>query len=172
MKKYFLPLLTLAVAFALSCTSKPAPKVSKDVNVSVDVPAKIIVSNANKILSRLPLKNFEYKSSKIPKQEWEKWTESAAPIVEDIIEKLPDGYVLQITGHADISGPELPVGEKPGNIKISTDRAKSVWTSLFRRGINSTDITYRGVGSSELTYKCNPRDSCQRRVTFQAVSEK
>jgi flagellar motor protein MotB len=172
MKKYCLPLLAFTVAFTLSCMSKPAPKVSKDVDVSADVTNNVIVSNSNKILSRFPVKNFEYKSSIIPAQEWEKWTESAAPIVEDIIGKLPDGYVLQITGHADTSGPEEPVGDKPGNIKISSDRAKAVWTALFRRGIDATDITYRGVGSSKLTYKCNPRDACQRRVTFMVITEK
>jgi outer membrane protein OmpA-like peptidoglycan-associated protein len=97
------------------------------------------------------------------------WAKAAAPVVKEVINNLPEGYVLQVTGHSDGRGPEDPVGAKPGNIKISTDRAKAVYDSLGRQGITSPKMTYKGIGSSEPISGIDPDDAQQRRVTFKVV---
>ena len=60
---------------------------------------------------------------------------------------------------------------KPGNIKISTDRAKTVYDALLNANISSPKLTYKGVGSDELLPDYDPRAGEQRRVTFKIVPE-
>ncbi len=161
MKKYLLVLLVIGVAFALSCAGSQMTDVSD--------PNAMFAATSNQSLAKVPVKGFDYKSSKVPAQEWDQWADAAAPVVKGILDKLPDGYVLQVTGHADARGPEERMGAKPGNIKISADRAKAVYDALRRKGIESPNMTYKGVGSSEPTADCDPQDPCQRRVTFKVV---
>lgn len=153
--------LSLICSFAFTGCSK---QVKTDTKPAFDVDAWVKASN--KQLEKVPVEGFEYKSSKVPAQNWDKWAVTAAPVVSGIISKMPDGYVLQIVGHTDGRGPEEPVGDKPGNIKISTDRAKSVYNSLAKKGITSPKLTYKGAGSAEPLQGVDPRDASQRRVTF------
>ena len=161
MKKYLLILLALTVAFAMSCAGTQMADISD--------PNTMFVSTSNQSLAKIPVSGFGYKKSNVPAQEWDKWADAAAPIVKGILDKLPEGYVLQVTGHADARGPEEPVGRKPGNIKISNDRAKAVYDALRNKGIDSPTMIYKGIGSSEPTADCDPRDPCQRRVSFKVV---
>jgi len=162
MRKYVVVLLVLAVAAAISCKG----------GQGVGDPNSMFVSASNQSLAKIPMEGFGYKSSTLPPQEWDKWATAAAPVVKEIITKLPDGYVLQVTGHADSRGPEERVGAKPGNLKISDDRAKVVFNSLKKKGIDSPKMTYKGIGSSETTGECGSTDPCQRRVTFKVVPKK
>ena len=155
--------IAFALIFAVGCASTPAQQEVK--------PAVPDISSQNEQLSQYPISGFAYKSSKLDTAKWDKWAERAAPIVQEILNKLPEGYVLQVTGHADASGPEEPVGNKPGNIKISTDRAKTVYDALGRANISSPKMTYKGVGSDELLPQYDPRAAEQRRVTFKIVPE-
>jgi len=151
------------LAFALSCTQqvvKEQPKVAAD-NTFLPV--------SNSQLSKFPVSGFAYKSAKVPAQEWDKWAVVAAPAVKGIVDNIPDGYVLEVRGHTDARGPESAMGDKPGNLKISTDRAKAVYDSLSKAGIKSNKITYRGVGSSQPLANADPSSAQQRRVTFMIV---
>ncbi|MDY6935663.1 MAG: OmpA family protein [Spirochaetota bacterium] len=163
MKKNLILLLSIILVWTIGCASKKEV-VKKDI-----VDPNVMISNQNEQLTRFPIGGFGYKSSRLPSQEWRDWAEAAKPIVEDVITKIPEGYVLQVTGHADASGPEEPVGNKPGNIKISNDRARTVFNALQNAGINSSKLTYKGVGSSDLLYTEDPRSPKQRRVTFKVV---
>lgn len=127
------------------------------------------VQTSNEQLSKYPLSGFGYKSSKIEKQEWEKWAATAAPVIKGILEKLPEGYAIEVRGHTDGRGPEQPQGNKPGNLQISENRAKTVYDSLVGAGITSPKLKYRGVGSSELLAGVDPKDPKHRRVTFVVV---
>ncbi len=166
MKKLSLMVTVIAVIFMVACGTSPEVKQpAGDPNVA-------LVSAQNKQLEKIPVTGFAYKSAVVPKQDWDKWATAAAPVVKEVLNKLPEGYVLQVTGHADGSGPEEPVGNKPGNIKISTDRAKAVYNALKAKGIDSPKMTYKGVGSSELLPGVDPRDGANRRVTFKVVPKK
>lgn len=163
MKKVNAMLFLFAFIFAFGCASAPAPEPAKDSGVDV--------SSLNRQLSDHSIGGFAYKSSKLDTAKWDRWARTAAPLVKEIISKLPEGYVLQATGHADASGPEEPTGNKPGNIKISTDRAKAVYDALKRANIDSPKVTYKGIGSDELLSEFDSRAAEQRRVTFKIVPE-
>jgi outer membrane protein OmpA-like peptidoglycan-associated protein len=151
-------LFTLIIAIFL-ITSCAKEQVKEPAKVGVD---DTFVPASNTQLSKYPVAGFAYKSSKVPPQEWDRWAKIAAPVVKEILNKLPDG-------HADASGPETAEGDKPGNMKISADRAKAVYDSLGKSGISSSKITYRGVGSSEPLSRADPNSGEQRRVTFVIV---
>src|SRR4030042_59476 len=127
------------------------------------------IKASNNQLAKYPMDGFAYKSSQLPAQQWTQWARIASPVVKEIVGKIPDGYALEIRGHADARGPEDPEGNKPGNIKISTDRAKAVYNALATAGIKSSKIKYRGLGSSETMPGADARGAQQRRVTFVIV---
>jgi outer membrane protein OmpA-like peptidoglycan-associated protein len=164
MKKSNVKLFLFALIFAFGCASAPAPEPKKDVGIDL--------SSQNKQLSDYSIGGFAYKSSKLDTAKWDVWATKASPVVKEIISKLPEGYILQVTGHTDGSGPEEATGEKPGNIKISTDRAKTVYDALKRANINTSKITYKGIGSDELLNEFDPKAAQQRRVTFKIVQNK
>ncbi len=167
MKRISLVILSLTIALFIACESAPK-KEPPPKKVSTDT-SSIFVKSSNEQLAKIPVAGFGYKSSKVPAQKWNKFAKDAAPIIKKIIDNLPEGYVLQVTGHADSRGPEEPVGRKPGNIKISTDRAKAVYNALRKEGIDSPNMTYKGVGSSEPIEGVDSADDSQRRVTFRVV---
>ncbi|HNW29949.1 MAG TPA: OmpA family protein [Spirochaetota bacterium] len=155
--------IIIAAIFIVSCAKEQVKEPEK---VGVDTN---IVQVSNEQLAKYPVTGFAYKSSKVPPQSWDKWAKVAAPVVKGILDKLPEGYALEIRGHTDGRGPETAEGAKPGNMKISTDRAKAVYDSLGKAGITSPKLTYRGVGSSEPLSGADPKGAEQRRVTFQVV---
>ena len=141
----------------------------EDPNVTSNVDWNAWVTTSNDQLAKYPVSGFGYKSSKVSKSKWDRWAKDAAPIVKEILNKIPKDYVLQVTGHTDASGPEEPVGDKPGNIKISGDRAKTVHGALVRAGVNSPNLTHKGIGSADPLSGISSRSGKQRRVTFKVV---
>lgn len=131
--------------------------------------AGAVVAASNKQLAKYPIGGFAYKSSTVEPLNWSKWAKVATPIVSGILDKLPEGYVMECRGHADARGPEEPEGNKPGNLKISRDRAKAVYNALAAEGLKTNKITYRGVGSSEPLAGYASTAAQQRRVTFVIV---
>lgn len=153
--------VVVAAFFVISCGSGQT--------VDATGPAAAFVKASNSQLAKYPIGGFAYKSSTMPQQQWTQWARVAAPIVKNILDKVPSGYALEVRGHADARGPESPEGNKPGNIRISTDRAKAVYNALGGQGIKSSKLTYRGVGSSELIPGIDSGSARHRRVTFQIV---
>jgi outer membrane protein OmpA-like peptidoglycan-associated protein len=164
MKKIFsLFIVIMAFIFLSSCAQEQVKKPDK---VGADT---TVIGASNDQLSKYPVAGFAYKSSKVPAQEWDKWAKVAAPVIKGIVDKIPDGYVMEVRGHTDARGPAEAEGNKPGNSKISTDRAKAVYNSLAKAGIKSDKITYRGVGSTEPKPGVDANSAEQRRVTFVIV---
>ena len=160
MRYTFLSLLVAGILL-LGCASG---EVIKD-----EIDSGAIISAQNEQLSKIPFSGFSYKSSRLPSSNWRRWATGSKPVIEEVISKIPDGYVLQVTGHSDASGPEEPVGNKPGNIKISSDRALTVYKALRGANIDSTKLTYKGIGSSDILNSYDSRAAEQRRVTFMVV---
>jgi outer membrane protein OmpA-like peptidoglycan-associated protein len=167
MKNKFKFSFLVVFVFAIGCASTPPPQTQVKEDTSARMPD---ISSQNEQLTNYSIGGFGYKSSELDSTKWDAWAQKAAPIVKEIIDKLPEGYILQVTGHADASGPEEPEGDKPGNIKLSADRAKAVFDALKKAGIDSPKIKYKGLGSSELLNTYDPRAAGQRRVTFKIVS--
>lgn len=162
MKKNFYAIAALSMCLLLYCGSKNVKQGTSD-SITPMIKAQ------NEQLAKHSVGGFAYKSSKLNTQVWDNWAKSSAPVVKEIIGKLPEGYVLQVTGHTDSVGPEEPEGDKPGNINISKDRAKTIYDALRKAGIDSPRLTYKGMGSSELIQGINPEGAGQRRVTFKVV---
>jgi len=167
MKKMYLILLMALTAIYFSCGGADKKDEKPAVESKIDWSAWVKTSNTK--LQEFPVAGFDYKSASVAPRKWEDWAKKAAPIVKEILNKVPDGHVLQVTGHTDARGPEEPVGKKPGNIKISTDRAKTVYNALAKEGIDSPKLTYKGVGSSDPVEGIDSKDERQRRVTFEVV---
>jgi outer membrane protein OmpA-like peptidoglycan-associated protein len=164
MKKIFVVITIIIASFLITSCAKE--QVKQPDKVGVDT---AFVGASNDQLSKFPVTGFGYKSSTVPAQSWDKWAKVAAPVIKGIVDKLPDGYVLEVRGHTDARGPEDPESDKPGNLKISKDRASAVVASLKKQGISSDKITARGVGSSETLSGADPKGAGQRRVTFVVV---
>ncbi len=129
------------------------------------------LTSANTALSNVSVTGFAYKQTSLPKWKFEAWAKLSAPVVKEILAGIQEGYVLQVTGHADARGPETAEGSKPGNIKISTDRAENVFKSLKASGIDAANMTFKGVGSSMPLDGVDPKDGAQRRVSFIVVAK-
>jgi outer membrane protein OmpA-like peptidoglycan-associated protein len=167
MKKslFILSSLLMISILVVACSSSQTEQGVQD--VKYDSNAWVYASN--KSLASYPVKGFGYKDATVPTMEWNKWATAAAPIVNKIVGELPEGYVLQVTGHTDSRGPETTVGNKPGNVKISSDRARNVQNMLKAKGVTSPKLTAKGVGSAEPISGIATDDPQQRRVTFQVV---
>ncbi len=162
-----LALLSVIVTFFVACES--AKVKDTEVKSTKSDPGQIFAQSSNEQLANIPVAGFGYKDSQVPAQQWDDFAKKAAPVIKNIIDNMPDGYVLQVTGHTDGSGPEEPVGNKPGNIKISSDRANQVFEALKKNGVTSPKMTFKGVGSAEPLEGVDARDAKQRRVTFKVV---
>ena len=127
------------------------------------------VQSSNENLQKIPVLGFDYKASEVSRAQWNRWAKENRTTVEKVLKDLPQGYVLQITGHTDARGPEEPEGDKPGNLKISSDRAKMVYDALKASGITSPRLTYRGVGSAQPISTVPEKSAKQRRVSFEVV---
>jgi outer membrane protein OmpA-like peptidoglycan-associated protein len=166
MKKTFAAFAAVAfIAALVSCggaqTAGP--------NVGAVGGADVIIKQSNQQLEKIPVTGFGYKDASTQTTNWAQWATASAPAVKSILNNVPDGYVLQVTGHADAIGPEQPEAGKPGNIALSTARAKTVYDALVAAGITSPKLTYKGVGSSQPMAGVAPTDASQRRVTFVVV---
>ena len=116
-------------------------------------------------------KGFGYKSYNVPSSELNKWAKDNKDTIESTLSKVPDGYVLQVTGHSDSVGPRTRTGSKPGNIFWSTQRAKAVFNALKAQGVPTDKMTYKGVADDIPTSQCAEDEACQRRVTLQVVEK-
>ncbi len=178
MKKILFSLITLLSIALIACggskeTVKDTKKPAVDDNPPIVAAGghNMWVDQSNKQLAKIPVEGFGYKKSNVPAQKWDKWAKLSAPVIKKILDNMPAGYVLQVTGHTDARGPEEPEGAKPGNIKLSNDRAKEVHDALRRQGISSPKMTYKGIGSSDPLSGINPKSPQQRRVTFKVIPE-
>lgn len=112
---------------------------------------------------------FSYKQADVRAGEFEDWSVKGLPLIKDALNKLPEDYVLEITGHADASGPATAEGEKKGNVYYSQIRADAVKAALVKQGIPENRIVTRAAGESELVPNIAPDSAENRRVTFSII---
>ncbi|MBN1500141.1 MAG: OmpA family protein [Spirochaetes bacterium] len=158
-------LLSLALAACDSGQKKDEPVVATSAVGSEDA----VVKQANSQLAKVPYDGFEYKSSSVPAQKYDKWATAAAPVIKSVIDNLPNGYVLMIKGHSDSTVAENPKGKLVTNQTLSEMRAKAVYDALRNKGITSPKLKYMGVGDSEPISGVPSTDGKNRRVTFEVV---
>jgi hypothetical protein len=106
---------------------------------------------------------------------WDQWAGIIkSRNIQPLIDSIPDGYMLEIRGHADKTGPEQAVGNKRGNQSLSQERAMGIAQALARNQVDfKGKVFYSGVGSSQNVPDAdmlpNGRSRLNRRVTFHIV---
>jgi outer membrane protein OmpA-like peptidoglycan-associated protein len=151
---------------------------SKDVKVgSRSMVDEALLNELNSKIkdSRYPdgnsIKGFEYKKWEIPnKKDFIKWVKSTGAMLKDGLEKLPGTINLEITGHADTTGPETPEGDKKGNIFYSEKRAEEVKNALVKLGFPEKRLIIKGNGASTPIPGIDETDAKNRRVTFKFIA--
>ncbi|MCB1142548.1 MAG: OmpA family protein [Leptospiraceae bacterium] len=117
------------------------------------------------------IEGFEYKKWEIPnRKDFEKWVKVSGSLIKDALSKLPENINLEITGHADATGPEEKEGSKLGNIFYSQKRAESVKNSLVKLGFPEDRMLTKGAGSSMPIPDVEAESPKNRRVTFKLVN--
>ncbi len=168
MKKYVGIMCALLLALAWACASqqpasqtsqpKETPKVaSSGASLAVQASNAALKPAAEELdvfppsLATVSRKNRDLLGSKIVR------------VIGDVVNKVPEGYVVQITGHS------AKVRLAAESDEVSVQRAKVVYDILVRNKVDRAKLTYRGVGNSQPREGFADNAPEQRRVTFQVV---
>ncbi len=162
MNKTLYLLLAVITAFAIGCSSTQPTEQSEAPSVSSG--AGMMVSASNEALKPAAdaLDVFPPSSSNLSNRNKSLIGSKAVAIVKEVVNKVPEGYVIQVTGHSALV-------KDAATDEVSTNRAKAVYNELVRAGINRNKLTYKGVATSELIPGLDGMDPKQRRVTFKVV---
>ena len=160
----------MIAAFLISCAG--TPKTSTDsVKTEVKDPQvksggdNFAIDAINRQVSDFAIDGFPGGSSKLSKNEDLENMKKIVALVKPIIDKIPDGYVMQITGHAaDYDG-------KAKQMSVSKARAAKVYNELKNAGVAASKMTYKGVGIDEPISGADLKDLKQRSVSFKAVKK-
>jgi hypothetical protein len=125
-----------------------------------------IIATANQKLSEVPMLALPAFKATYRKANFKKYAEKTFSVAQAVAADLPEGYVMEITGH---SNPYPPSSKSKSN-RLSKKRAKLVYDYFVENGIEPSKLRYRGVGSTqpdeELSHDQN------RRVTFKIIKRK
>ncbi len=162
MKRSLLLLLAFAVMFAVSCASQQPAQQAETPSVSGGVGMMVSASNEALKPAADALEVFPPSSSNLSSRNKSLIGSKAVAVIKEVVNKIPEGYVIQVTGHSAL------VKEAPTD-DVSTGRAKAVYDELIRAGIDRNKLTYKGVGTSELIPGLDGLAPKQRRVSFKVV---
>jgi outer membrane protein OmpA-like peptidoglycan-associated protein len=171
MKKafYLLFVSILSTLLLVSCESQqPKTDVKQDVTQKVKSDAgdgNMAVSMINRQVGDFSIDGFPAGGSKISKNDDLENMKKIVGLVKPIIEQIPDGYVMQITGHAA----DYPT--KSLQASVSKARAAKIYNELKKAGVPASKMTYKGVGIDEPLSGYDGKDGKQRRVSFKAVKK-
>jgi hypothetical protein len=171
---FTLPVIAAAV-FVVACSSTDkkteppveppkveAPKVETPVVASRSIDPSVKIDELNTRLTKVAvvgLPAFQRTGGKKMDDLAQKSLEESKSVIAD----MPEGYVLQITGHHN----QHPDKSKRTGNGLSVQRAKYVHDYFVKNGVAKEKLAYRGAGSSE-NDKNLSRDE-NRRVTFKVV---
>lgn len=163
----------MVVAFLSSCsnmqqtkteTVKTAATETKDVQVKSDS-GDVAVSMVNRQVKDFAIDGFPGGSAKLDKNQDLENMKKIVALVKPIIDQIPDGYVMQITGHA------ASYESKSRQMSVSKARAAKIYTELKKAGVSAKKMTYKGVGINEPIDGYDVKDPKQRSVSFKAVKK-
>jgi outer membrane protein OmpA-like peptidoglycan-associated protein len=170
MRKYSILLLALVVAFAFACASQQQAtdvaqeQTSQQPEVASGPGAMFVrASNATLAPASEELGVFQPSSAALSAEAKATLSSKVAQIVGKVVNEMPEGYVVQITGHS------AKVASDCDTDAVSTNRAKAVYDSVVAGGVDAAKLTYKGVGNSQPREGFERNSNEQRRVTFQVV---
>lgn len=128
---------------------------------SVDLGAQLDSTN-EKLASVAMLSLPAFKAS-AGDESFQSGAQKALETAKSVEGEIPEGHVLQITGH----GNKHPDESKRSGVQLSVQRAKLVYNYFVKNGFPKEKLAYRGVGSAQNDAKLSRAQN--RRVTFSIV---
>jgi outer membrane protein OmpA-like peptidoglycan-associated protein len=159
----------MMIAFLSSCSETTQTKdvAKKEVapTVKADDGGDFAVKAINNQVRDFAIDGFHGGSSKLSKSEDLENMKKIVALVKPIIDQVPAGYVMQITGHAaDYDGTAK-------QMSVSKARAGKIYNELKKAGVASAKMSYKGVGINEPISGADLKDAKQRSVSFKAVKK-
>lgn len=153
--------LVLFIAL-IGCAGGPAPQAKQAVPSS----GNPLVDGVNAQLALVTIEEYKL-GAPVSAQDRAEMIDRAVAVIRAMLPRLPEGYVIQITGHTDTLG---GAQSKP-NITVSAKKAQLVLTELGKKGVSGPRLVNKGVGGTLLSSACGEKEPCQRRVTFLVVKK-
>ncbi|MGC4027178.1 MAG: OmpA family protein [Mesorhizobium sp.] len=125
----------------------------------------VVVNAANEQLAKIPVVGFPPFGTQMPITQFDKYGENAATVAKTVVSSMPEGYLLQVVGHANQHASKSEAYTK----SLSTQRAKYVYNYFAAKGIEKKKMTYTGVGNAEPDANLSHSDN--RRVTFKLIKK-
>lgn len=138
-------------------TETPSTQVSDGNNMAINA--------INQQLARGTISGFPMGSADLSQSKELQRAAEVAAILKPIVNKLPAGYQLEITGHS------CNVGSANAKAQISRARAYNVYTELRNAGVAADKMKWKGASDSQLQAGIPGDDAAQRRITFKAISK-
>jgi len=162
MKKVLVVLFVAAAAFTFACSSSQTTQQAETPQVSSG--AGMMVSATNEALKPAAdaLDVFQPSSAALTSRNRSLISSKAVAVIKEVVNKVPEGYVIQVTGHSAMV-------KDAATDDVSTNRAKAVYNELLRAGIDRNKLTYKGIATSEMLPGLDGLDPKQRRVSFKVV---
>lgn len=151
----------LAVA---NCSSgKESTRAPEASSRSADIDAsEALVQQLNKQLDALEIEGFEPNATSLNDKLYKEWEKKGIPALKEILPKVPAGYVLKVTGHAD------PYGGQAMATKVADGRAKHIRGRVAKAlGASGAKLETRNYGAKEYEAEKGQSVSKNRRVEFQ-----
>lgn len=170
MKKVLFLVLSVSLAAFLfsSCSDTAQVQETPDTTPTVKADAggdDMAVRAINNQVKGFSIDGFPGAKATLSKSEDLENMKRIVGLVKPIVEKVPEGYVMQITGHAaDYPTPAI-------QRSVSNARAKKIYDELKKAGVPANKMTYKGVSSSEPREGYSNKDFIQRRVSFKAIKK-
>lgn len=153
MKKILLVSLFFSLVL-LNCSSEQVqqPKDNRDE----------VANELNKKLETIEIQGFAGDQTVLPEGLYSSWSKKGLPVLKEVLPKVPEGYTLKVTGHADPYG-----GEEKAN-RIAEGRAINMRTRLAKAlGIEENKLGLKNYGTSKYEQKKDKSISKNRRVEFE-----
>ncbi len=153
MKKSILMILIATIAVACSSGQGNVRGASGDTD------PKIV--QWNETLKQARMFGFKAWKAAPGKAAYAEWEKSDIPIVKSVVAEIPEGYVVEVRGHADTQG------ATKANQKIGLKRAEFVYEALTKSGVDKDKLVYRSMGESNpIMDETNTENPLNRRVSF------
>lgn len=160
-RNFFISAFVLVLACA-GCAGKPAPMTAPGVPSS----GNPLVDGVNAQLALVTVEEYKL-GAPVSAQERADMIDRAVAVIKAMLPRLPEGYVIQVTGHTDTQGG----AQSKANLAVSARKAQLVFGELGKKGVAGARLVTKGAGGTMLVAACGEKEPCQRRVTFIVVKK-